>query len=121
MVAPLLSRFTEIYPEISVDLLLDDKPANFSGEQIDVAFREGRIQDSSISAKQLVPMQLLLCASRTYSEKRALPTTIDELRQHESINLRLSNHRLSEWEFKVDGQTQKFMPNSATPMTPNWY
>lgn len=112
VVAPLLTRFYEIYPEISVDLLLDDKPANFAGEQIDVAFCEGRIQDSSIIAKQLVPMQLLLCASRAYLEKRGLPRTIEELRQHESINLRLSNHRLSEWEFKVDGHTQKFMPTA---------
>lgn len=108
----MLARFSEIYPQISVDLLLDDEPANFAGDRIDVAFREGRIQDSSIIAKQTVPMRLLLCASRTYLEKRGLPRTIEDLRQHESINLRLSNHRLLEWEFKVDGHTRKFMPTA---------
>jgi DNA-binding transcriptional LysR family regulator len=112
VVAPLISTFTEAYPDIAVDLLLDDRPADFAAEQIDVAFRDGRIEDSSIIAKQLIPMHMVLCASPLYAEKRGLPTTLDELSQHECINYRFSSGRVCEWEFKVDGHMRKFLPTA---------
>ncbi|WP_354684335.1 LysR family transcriptional regulator [Cupriavidus necator] len=112
VVAPLLSRFAEAYPDIAVDLLLDDRPADFAGDQIDVAFRNGRIEDSSIIAKQLTPMQMVLCASRSYAERRGLPSTLEELSQHDCINFRYSGGRVSEWEFKVDGQLRRYLPAS---------
>jgi DNA-binding transcriptional LysR family regulator len=112
VVAPLLSRFAEVYPDIAVDLLLDDRPADFAADQIDVAFRNGRIEDSSIIAKQLTPMQMVLCASRSYAQRRGLPSTLEELSQHDCINFRYSGSRIAEWEFKVDGQIRRYLPAS---------
>lgn len=112
VVAPLLFKFSEAYPEIAVDLVLDDKPADFAGDQIDVAFRDGCIENSSIIAKQLVPMQMALCASRSYVEKRGLPATLDDLREHDCINQRSSGGRVREWEFKVDGHGRKYLPTA---------
>ncbi|MGT2475831.1 LysR family transcriptional regulator [Paraburkholderia terrae] len=112
VVAPLLAQFCEAYPDIAVDLILDDKPADFAAEQIDVAFRDGCIEDSSIIAKQLVPMQMVLCASRLYAEQHGLPLTLEELAQHECVNLRFSGGRVYEWEFKVDGHMRKFLPTA---------
>ncbi|AGW93860.1 MULTISPECIES: LysR family transcriptional regulator [Cupriavidus] len=112
VVAPLLSRFSEVYPDIAVDLLLDDRPTDFASEQIDVAFRDGRIEDSSIIAKQLIPMQMVLCASRSYAETRGLPSTLEELRQHDCINLRFAGGRVLDWEFKVDGHMRKYLPTA---------
>jgi len=111
MVAPLLFRFSEVYPDIAVDLLLDDRPVDFAAEQIDVAFRDGCIEDSSIIAKQLIPMQMLLCASRAYAEERGLPSTLEDLAQHDCINLRL-NGRVFDWDFKVDGHMRKYLPTA---------
>ncbi|MBP0624034.1 LysR family transcriptional regulator [Cupriavidus consociatus] len=110
VVAPLLSRFAEAYPDIAVDLMLDERPADFAGAQIDVAFRSGRIEDSSIIAKRLAPMRTVLCASRAYAERRGLPSTLEELSEHECINFRYPGGRVSEWEFKVDGHVRKHLP-----------
>lgn len=110
VVAPLLLKFSEVHPEIEVDLLLDDRPPDLAAKQIDVAFRDGYIEDSSIIAKQLIPMQMVLCASRSYAERRGLPSTLEDLREHDSINLRLSSGRVFEWEFKVDGRMRKYLP-----------
>jgi DNA-binding transcriptional LysR family regulator len=112
VVAPLLARFADQFPDIAVDLLLDDKPADFAAEQIDVAFRDGCIEDSSIIAKQLIPMQMVLCASPLYAAKYGLPVTLDDLSAHECINYRLSGGRVFEWEFKVDGHMRKFLPTA---------
>jgi DNA-binding transcriptional LysR family regulator len=112
VVAPLLEKFMKAYPDIAVDLLLDDRPMDFVSEQIDVAFRDGRIEDSSIIAKQLIPMQMVVCAAPSYVEAYGLPQTLEELGQHECINLRVSSGRMLEWEFKVDGRARKFLPTA---------
>lgn len=110
VVAPLLEKFMETYPDVAVELLLDDRTTDFVSERIDVAFRDGRIEDSSIIAKQLIPMEMVLCASHAYAERRGLPSTLNELDQHDCINLRSSGGRVFEWEFKVDGRMQKYLP-----------
>ncbi|AZG12425.1 LysR family transcriptional regulator [Cupriavidus pauculus] len=112
VVAPLLDKFVKVYPDIAIDLLLDDRPTDFASEQIDVAFRNGRIEDSSIIAKQLIPMQMALCAAPSYVATHGLPQTLDELAQHECINFRFSSGRIFEWEFKVDGVVRKYMPRA---------
>ncbi len=112
VVAPLLDSFVKAYPDIAIDLLLDDRPTDFASEQIDVAFRNGRIEDSSIIAKQLIPMQMALCAAPSYVARHGLPETLDDLAHHECINFRFSSGRIFEWEFKVDGIVRKFLPKA---------
>ncbi|OAJ61725.1 LysR family transcriptional regulator [Paraburkholderia ginsengiterrae] len=112
VVAPLLEKFMRAFPDIAVDLLLEDRPMDFASEQIDVAFRCGRIEDSSIIAKQLIPMQMALCAAPSYVEAHGLPNTLDELCQHDCINFRCPSGRVFEWEFKVDGRVRKYLPTA---------
>lgn len=110
VVAPLLAGFNAAYPEIAIELLLDDAPPDFIGDRIDVSFRNGRLEDSQVVAKQLVPMRLMVCASPDYARRHGLPRTLPELQQHRGIHLRLPSGRVSEWEFKVDGRPQRAMP-----------
>jgi DNA-binding transcriptional LysR family regulator len=112
VVAPLLHEFSAKYPEVDVDLLLDDRPTDFTTDRVDVAFRNGRMEGGQIIAKQLIPMQMAVCASREYAEAHGLPRTLEELRAHCCINFRFASGRIFEWEFKVDGALQKFMPQA---------
>lgn len=110
IVAPLMRGFNDAFPEITVELLLNDRPANFTMDRIDVSFRDGRVEDSQIIAKQLIPMQLLVCASPEYARMYGLPRDVSDLRAHRCINLRTASGRIAEWEFCVDGLTQKLVP-----------
>ncbi|WP_426703057.1 LysR family transcriptional regulator [Rhodanobacter sp. Col0626] len=112
VVAPLLGKFQAAYPEVSVDLILGDKPVDFTSDRVDIAFRNGRLEDAQIIAKQIIPMQMMVCAARDYRQTHGLPTTVDELPDHECINLRTGLGRISEWEFKVDGKVQRFLPQA---------
>lgn len=112
VVAPLLPGFRERYPEIEIDLLLSDAPFDFTADRIDVSFRNGRMEDSQIVAKQIVPMPMLVCASPRYAKHHGLPESIDELAQHECINFRIASGRIEDWEFKVDGRLRKLSPPS---------
>ncbi len=112
VVAPLLKDFHLQYPDITLDLILDDRPTDFTSDRIDVAFRNGRMDDGQIVAKKLVPMQMLLCASPAYLRRHGMPRTIGELAGHSCVNFRFASGRIFEWEFKVDGLVQKHLPKS---------
>jgi DNA-binding transcriptional LysR family regulator len=110
IVAPLLHGFHAQYPGITFELLLNDRVSDFSGERIDVSFRDGRMEDSEIVARQLIPMQMLVCASRDYARTHGLPSDVDELAGHSCINFRTASGRVKEWEFKVGGIAQRRLP-----------
>ncbi|MBY4833754.1 LysR family transcriptional regulator [Burkholderia dolosa] len=112
IVAPLLNGFHAAYPEIAIDFMLKDGPADFTSERIDVAFRDGKMDDSQIVAKQLIPMQMVVCASPEYAREHGLPDTVDALDAHRCINFRLASGRVAEWEFKVAGVHRKVTPSA---------
>jgi DNA-binding transcriptional LysR family regulator len=110
VVAPLLKDFRAQYPDITLDLILDDRPTDFISDRIDVAFRSGRMDDGQIVAKKLIPMHMLVCAAPDYVRRHGLPRTVDELARHSCVNFRFASGRMFEWEFKVDGQVRKHRP-----------
>ncbi len=113
IVAPLLNDFRERYPEIAIDLLLDDRSVDFSRDRVDVAFRNGRMEDSQVIAKRLMPMSMLVCASPAYLRAHGMPRRVEDLAGHTCINFRTASGRILEWEFKVAGRIQKFLPSST--------
>ena len=60
---PLLPEFSRRYPGVTLDLYLDDHFADLVEDRIDVAIRNGRLDDRNIIARQLAPMQLIVCGS----------------------------------------------------------
>jgi DNA-binding transcriptional LysR family regulator len=110
VVAPLLQAFHARYPDITLDLILDDRPTDFTSDRIDVAFRNGRMDDSQIVAKQLVPMRMLVCAAPAYARQHGLPRAPGELAGHACVNFRFASGRLFEWEFELDGAVRKHVP-----------
>ena len=114
VVAPLLAGFQAKYPEIEVDLVLDDAAADFSSEQVDIAFRDGRPKQGQLIAKQLFPMRLVVCASPAYAAKNALPESVEELNEHHCVSYRLGSGRIADWEFCVDGKPRKIAPRGKS-------
>ncbi|WP_313445612.1 LysR family transcriptional regulator [Stenotrophomonas indicatrix] len=110
VIAPLLSAFRAEYPQVSVELLLDEQAPDLAADRIDVAFRDGVLEDSQVIAKQLVPMQLVVCASPAYVQAHGLADTIEVLSTHACIGRRLPGGRLQRWDFRVDGQDVNLQP-----------
>ena len=112
VVAPLLWDFNEAYPGIDIDLMLDDGLQDLVSNRIDVLFRNGRLEDSQLVARQIMAMPMLACASPGYAGEHGLPETLEDLARHQCINLRLPSGRHSEWEFKESGLLRKIEPRS---------
>nr|WP_028885659.1 LysR substrate-binding domain-containing protein [Teredinibacter turnerae] len=66
---PLLPLFYRQFPEVDIQLLLEDRFAGLIDEQIDVAIGVGHLPDSSYVARRLGDMQWLLCASPAYLQR----------------------------------------------------
>lgn len=113
VIAPLLAAFRSEYPGISVELLLDEQPPDLAADRIDIAFRDGLLEDSQVIAKQLVPMQLVVCASPAYARAHGLPASVEALATHACIGRRLPGGRLQRWEFRVDGAAVTPQPATA--------
>ena len=81
----LLWPFLQMHPGIEVAIDLDDRVVDLLGLGYDLGIRVGRLPDSSLIAKRLACMQVVLCASPGYLAKRGTPRVPDDLADHECI------------------------------------
>ncbi|TKV69399.1 LysR family transcriptional regulator [Marinobacter panjinensis] len=80
--APLLSEFQKAHPAVGIDLQLNDRKVDIVEEGFDIALRIGRLKSSSLIAKRLAPVRLVLCASPAYLEQYGTPERPEDLRDH---------------------------------------
>ena len=81
----LIAAFAAMYPKVNVELVLTDVRLNLVKERIDVAFRMGRLKDSSLIARKLGAGQSLICASPAYLDASGTPRTPADLTRHAAI------------------------------------
>ncbi len=84
-VAPLVREFLDAYPEVELDLRLSDAAPDMIAESFDVALRIGTLRDTTLTARRLAPSRRIVCASPEYFERRGLPKTPDDLREHNCL------------------------------------
>jgi len=97
-----LPGFLERYPELQLDLRLNDRYVDLITEGIDVAIRGGVLKDSTLRARPLGTSERIYVASTAYLERHGTPQHPAELAQHECIGYTLLAAR-SGWPFK-DGE-----------------
>ena len=85
LIAPQLPAFLARHPLVDIDLLLIDRAVNLVEEDIAVAVRVGRLPDSSLVARRLAEIRMVVCAAPSYLARRGRPTTPADLRQHDCL------------------------------------
>ena len=98
---PIIVEFLAKFPDVDVQLGLQDRPVNFWEEQIDVALRIGELTDSSLIAVKAGEIRRVMCASPDYLKSRGMPRSPDDLTTHECITYP-AMHSPSLWRFKRD-------------------
>lgn len=89
--APLVCAFQEAYPDVVVDLQLNDRKVDIIEEGFDIALRIGKLDSSSLIAKRLAPVRLLYCAAPDYLERAGTPTDVQALREHRYLHYSYMN------------------------------
>ena len=96
---PLLKDFCARYPNVDVQLLLEDRFADLIAEQIDVAIRIGHLPNSSLVARRLGETRWQLSASPDYLARRGEPSSPQDLLKHDCLYYRNAQHSMNEWGF----------------------
>ncbi|WP_203143678.1 LysR family transcriptional regulator [Marinobacter mangrovi] len=83
---PLLNAFQKAHPAVKIDLQLNDRKVDIVEEGFDVALRIGHLKSSSLIAKRIAPVRLVLCASPDYLEQHGHPERPEDLIHHQYLH-----------------------------------
>tara|TARA_R110002049_G_scaffold159546_2_gene324518 strand:- start:726 stop:1643 length:918 start_codon:yes stop_codon:yes gene_type:complete len=108
-IAPLLPDFLEQYPEVSVDMNLDDRKVDVIEEGFDVSIRITDLPDSSLVARRLGPCRHTIVAAPSYLKTHGTPQTPDDLRDHNIIAYQYQESA-THWHFLTPDRKQVTVP-----------
>lgn len=101
-VAPAITAYMEVYPDVHVDLILQTSYADLIEEGFDLAIQLDELQDSSLIARSLGTSQRVVCGAPAYFKKHGTPKTPEDLKNHNClVNVSLSPR--DHWQFTIPG------------------
>ena len=105
-VRPILRSFNETYPEVVLDITVDDEVVDVVEGRFDAAIRIGEVIERDMVAVRLGPdLRQVAVASPDYLARRGSPQHPRDLLTHQCIGWRWPGHeRPYKWEFLEDGQ-----------------
>lgn len=102
---PVIARYLTQYPQVEVDLVLNDRLVDPVEEKYEAIFRIGALADSTFTARPLAPFRLVTCAAPEYLRERGIPVTPADLENHECLNYASASGPVaSEWHFTRAGE-----------------
>ena len=84
--SPILGDFLADYPDITVNMVLNNRYVELISEGFDLAIRIGELEDSTLRARKLCETNRRMIASPEYFEKYGKPQKIDDLNEHKLLH-----------------------------------
>ena len=111
--APAISAYMEVYPDVHVDLTLQTSNVDLIEEGFDLAIQLDELQDSSLIARSLGTSQRVVCGAPSYFKQHGIPQSPEDLRNHNClVNLSLSPR--DHWQFNIPGGETTVVKVSGT-------
>ncbi|MEM9063023.1 MAG: LysR family transcriptional regulator [Pseudomonadota bacterium] len=102
-----IPKFLERYPDLELDLRLDDRRVDLIEEGYDIALRgSDSLEDSGLIARKLATMDHVLCAAPSYFKRNGKPVRPEDLTRHSCVRFSLSDHA-DEWTFRAGRKVVK--------------
>lgn len=103
---PVLKPFMTQYPDIHVEVTVDNGLTDIVDGRFDVGVRLGEQVAKDMIAVRIAPdMRMAVVGSADYFERYGTPDTPEQLQHHRCINMRLPTRGgLYAWEFERDGR-----------------
>jgi len=120
-IAPAISEFLELHPDLTVNLVLQSHFGDLVDEGIDVAITFGSLDDTSHIAKKVASSPLLVCGSPAYFAEFGKPLIPEDLENHSCL-VNWAIPPRDKWNFKgLEGEkeikvTGRMEANAADPI-----
>lgn len=92
-------EFAAEYPEVELDVSLDERFVDIVNEGFDLAVRIGSLEDTSLVARRMASCPFVICASANYLEANGTPLKPDDLTNHNVLAF-TGNSGLHEWRYQ---------------------
>jgi DNA-binding transcriptional LysR family regulator len=106
-IGPLIGSFHAAYPDIKLDIVIDDTIADIVADRFDAGVRLGETLDKDMIALKLSgEFSQMAVATPDYFRRHGVPATPRDLHRHNCINIRWPTDRsLYRWEFEREGES----------------
>ena len=98
---PVLAEFAAAHPRVELDIALEDRFVDLAGGGYDLALRIGRLADSSLVARRIAPVRLVVVGSPDYLARRGRPEVPADLTGHDILLYANDQYRFrvgDQWE-----------------------
>ena len=112
-VLPALPALAERFPELTLEVELDNTPVDMVARGIDIAIRGGSVPDADYVTRRVCKLPLVLVASPAYLARAGVPLAHGDLERHRCIQLRFADGGAAPWLFRVNGRRVSVMPHAA--------
>ncbi|PHR93684.1 MAG: LysR family transcriptional regulator [Robiginitomaculum sp.] len=109
VLAPLLPKLMELYPDLTIELLLSDQQVDIIKEEIDLAIRFGKRPTGNFISTRLKPRRFHTCASPNFIQKHGRPSQPKDLANLDCIVFRIPGHS-AVWKFRDKNQQLTEVP-----------
>lgn len=104
IVARYLPKFLSKYPEVEVEVCVDDRMVDIVAEGFDAGIRfGGTVPEDLVAVKLGAQLKWVAVASPRYLYHRGLPAQPEDLREHSCIRMRTGQGVIYKWEFRQGG------------------
>ena len=113
LLAPLVARYTELYPQVHVDLTLSQRQPDLLEEGHDLVITlSAHLPDSELIGQPLGSIFSVISAAPSYLKGRDIPTVPDDLHQHRCLHL-VDPLFTDSWTFRDDEGEQVIRPGNV--------
>ncbi|HEY5800424.1 MAG TPA: LysR family transcriptional regulator [Burkholderiaceae bacterium] len=98
---PWLNEFQAAYPAVSITLQCSDYHSDLFREPVDMAFRYGKLEDTSLVAAYLADNRRRVVASPAYLARHGTPDTAHALQEHNCLLHNLNQGQSNTWRFET--------------------
>lgn len=113
LLAPLVNAFQISYPDVRVQIFITERIVDQIAEGVDLAFRVGELEDSSLVARRLLTYRHQLVASPAYLAKRKRPVTPQDLLDHRLLAFHFWRPENS-WKFThINGKDRETLSSQS--------
>lgn len=102
-VMPVVERFMQNHPAISVRALLDNRVVSLVGEGVDAAIRLAHLPDSALTATRIGQVRVMYCASPEYLAEHGRPKAVRDLELHACVGLSADSDA-ELWPFRASAE-----------------